>query len=86
MRVIFDRRGDFRIQVDFRTPKMNNLCSEKVTERKQGVKKGLKTEYPGLTPVWGLSFPKCLRSYPRKGHWSLAFGLWAANSTHALIS
>lgn len=27
LRVIFDRRGDFRIQVGFRTPKMGNLCS-----------------------------------------------------------
>lgn len=57
MTVIFDRRGDFRIQVDFRTPKMNDLCSEKVIGGKQGNKEGLKTEYPGLTPAWGLSFP-----------------------------
>ena len=57
MTVNFDRRGDFRIQVDFRTPKMNDLCSEKVIGRKQGNKEGLKTEYPGLTPAWGLSFP-----------------------------
>lgn len=57
MRVVFDRRGEFRIQVDFRTPKMNNLCSEKVTEGKQRKKEGLKTEYPGLTPLCGLSFP-----------------------------
>ena len=56
MRIIFDRRGDLRIQVDFKTPKMNNLCSEKVTEGKQRKKEGLNTEYSGLTPVWGLSF------------------------------
>ena len=40
MRVVFDRRGEFRIQVDFRTPKMNNWCSEKVTEGKQRKKEG----------------------------------------------